>query len=676
MELKYLVDTETFDETLDEETREIAKLIDTLKEMALVDKRAGVPTIVEFDQQLQELYPKRKELDEKSRKLKETLANQDNFIDRELELNDEQELLHTKKDINELLLQQSQYQAEKVPYTSKKSLITKNIAEAESEVKRLSNLNRDDFKDAIDVYNEGIAKDQEELAALENTIRKYDDLIAEINRKLLPLNKKKEDLEHKLETPYLYIDTIKKNEVEKEYESVTSKLAEIDVAIGTITNHPVYLASTARIPLKSNGFEILKNIINQLTNLATKVPHMDTPESEISTLDEKKATLIKERDKAYREKQNSNGLVKPLDTRKDSFTYDEEELENSINEWLAKTHDKQNTLVSEAKKVLEDKNRLAEELDYRRKLKAEDTKTETLKETKILTDIKTAYDQVYDSYIQEITAYQNVIESLNNILSNELNALKESYSTDLATRITASLDTLKEHKISFLGTKSRIDQEVEKLMMEVVGIDHRKKFSNSPSEIEEQLNTKIANLQTKFDAKMHTFFAPEKEEKEDDIIKPVFAKDNKPDLEEESPLPMEEVPIIDLNDDTYTSSPVAEYFGTEEEKEPPKEETPLTYVHEPVQEFFGEPKTEEEPNIATGTIPVFNPVNEEKKVPDLESGEPIKVTDVQELGIKADEDKGKQADFTTIIPQADVPKEEVDLSELDRIINGSVGRGR
>ena len=80
MELKYLVDPETFDKTLNEESRAIAELIDTLKEMALVDKRAGIPTILEFDSKLQELYPKRKELDEKVRELKNVLAKPEEFL--------------------------------------------------------------------------------------------------------------------------------------------------------------------------------------------------------------------------------------------------------------------------------------------------------------------------------------------------------------------------------------------------------------------------------------------------------------------------------------------------------------------------------------------------------------------------------------------------------------------
>ena len=120
MELKYLVDPETFDKTLDEESREIATLIDTLKDMALVDKRNGIPTIVEFDRKLQELYPKRKELDERQRELKSILSNSDFFIDRELELGDEQELLRIKKDIAELIKQKTRYENEKKPYLRNK----------------------------------------------------------------------------------------------------------------------------------------------------------------------------------------------------------------------------------------------------------------------------------------------------------------------------------------------------------------------------------------------------------------------------------------------------------------------------------------------------------------------------------------------------------------------------
>lgn len=698
MELKYLVDPETFDKTLNEESREIAALIDTLKDMALIDKRKGIPTIAEFDHRLQELYPKKKELDEKVRELKNVLSKPEEFfLDRELELSDEQELLRITKDISELESQKSSYEDEKKPHLRRRESLKKDIDYYMHEVDRLEEISKETFKDAIDTYNVIISEDDKNLEETEETLRKYDGLIAEINRKLLPLNKKKDDLEKKLQNKLGYIDHIKKSEVEKEFNRISKELTDIEVEIGNISSHPVYLAATARYSLKSMASDALplKNIIRQLADLARKGPHMDTPQADIEKLEEEKNRLIKERDRAYKEKQNSNGLVKPLETRINSFSYSEEEFATSLKTWLESAKDKQAELTAEIKKVLEDKNRLAEELDYRKNLKPEEVKPEVLKETSTLEEVKSSYDKAYDAYLNELTLYQNLTNAINNVLNSEIATLETSYDSSLNEDLQATLDSLKEHKISFLGTKSRIDQEVEELMMEVVGIDYRKKFESSPSEVEESLNEKIDALQAKVDEQMHTFFAPKssaeepKEEVKETETRKFFdlEEDDKDKVKDEEPeVPtaidsVEEVPVIDLQ--ATVSEPILEPALGDEPGYVPKEE-PTTYVHEPVGEYFGSPEPVDDDLVKTSEIPVFNPTvapeepSKEKDKPDLESGEMLKVTDVQELGVATTEEKDRQADFTTIIPQ-DGPKPDdgdgIDFSEIDDILS-SVGRGR
>ena len=687
MELKYLVDPETFDKTLNEESRAIAELIDTLKDMALVDKRAGVPTILEFDSKLQELYPKRKELDEKVRELKNVLAKPEEFfLDRELELSDEQELLRITKDIAELESQKSSYEDEKKPHLRRQESLRKDIDYYMHEVDRLEEISPETFKDAIDTYNVIITEDDKNLEETEESLRKYDGLIAEINRKLLPLNKKKDDLEKKLQNRSSYIDHIKKAEIEKEFKRISKELNEIEDEIKNISSHPVYLASTARYSLKGIGSDPLplKNIIKQLADIARRGPHMDTPQADIASLDEKKEHLVKERDRAYREKQNSNGLVKPLETRINNFVYGEEDFTTTLKTWLDSAKNKQDELTSEIKKVLEDKNRLAEEIAYRKKLKPEDTKPEMLRETSTLEQVKVSYDRAYNAYLNELTLYQNLIKTINNVLNNEIATLEESYNTSLNEDLQSTVDSLKEHKISFLGTKSRIDKEVDELMMEVVGIEHRKKFENSPSEIETIINEKIDALQAKFDEQMHTFFAPKADaekikEAEPDITSPVAPKEDEEDYKDLiAPTSLEEIPVIDLQ-----AATTSDHMGEPTINGEPgyiKEEKP-TYTHEPVGEYFGEVEAADDTMVKTSEIPAFNPIDEvvskEEETPDLESGEPLRVTGVQELGVTSEEEQARPADFTTIIPQdAPAPDDGVDFSELDSILNGSVGRGR
>ena len=640
-ELKYLVDTNKILESLNEEEQAIAVLIDTLKEMALVDRR-DVPTIAELDLRLQNLYPKKQELQDKISDLERKLNNAETLTDKKAKLNDAGESLRIDEAIEEITKLRTQYLKELEPLISQKQRLENQISNLSYDIEEYSKPGNDLLHNLVDSKINDRQKKEAELEELKTKTVGYEDLLSDLDIKEKPLLQQKSVLEEKLTKEDGYVDKVKQHQLTDELNEYRNNLSEINVEIGKVLNNPIYLAAVAYEQLRNHSLEPLKNIINQLVSLANEIPYMDTLESDISTLDGIEKESISERNRSYRERKSTSVITKVLKERLSNINFDQTELEKSLLESYD-TLEKKLEVVSQALETIDTETRRLEieiscrEIDFKPDTEQDKIKNED--EIKHLQEELETAKKLFSSYMDEyksLKAERKAIKDVLGIMSNLKLLNNDEIKADLEAKVTA----FEGLNIPSLVRKSEIDKKVEELTNAVIGIKHRKKFNSSPKEISDELNKKLKALQNQREAEIRAGLG----------LDTKYQENINPKVPEEEPVVVEEVPVVNLSNEEVVD------YGMDGK------------VNNP----FGEPVPAELED--TMEVPGFNPLDATAPQPVVSSSdtlgdELVKVVSMEPVGAKESE-KDHQASFEDIIPKEEVTTTEPNFADLDSFLNG------
>lgn len=672
--LRYLVDTEKFDKTLGEDSKKIANLIDTLKEMALVDRRAGkVPTILELERKLQQLYPRKKELENRVAALTAELNDIDGLVDRKAKLSDQQKLVSIEEELDDVKALIDKYSSEQEPLFSKQQLLSTELNNLEAHLNRVRSLKEEGLQTTEANVSAQYNEKKKKLEEVNKDIAKYDEMKNKLHEKESDLRRQEQDLQEKLTSNANYIDEDKQYNVNEKLKQCQEELTNTDVEIGNILSHPVYLASVSRISLKSYEPSALRNVIKQLVAAANKVPHMDTPEAKKETLDELEKELTSERNKSYREKKSTNVITKIIKERLDNLSFDQTELEATLQEALANLEKEQKDLAETINGVDSELHRIEEEILYRETEYKPETEQDKIKNELECKNLQEQYNiatEIEASYLDKLELLKAEIKTLSDVVGVMSN-LKLLDNDNFRERLNANLEECENVSIPSLVKKSAIDEKVEALMNEVMGIKHRKLFNASPREVQEKIEKLLEKLENTREQDMENFFAPQEE----------------PQVEAEEPVELDEIPVIDLNltDDEVRDAIDAIKKDNNEivkenldvVKEDNNKNKKDDYGFDVTEPAFAAPVVDV-PSEEPIEVPSFNPldatrpqpvVSEEVTASNIEEG-PIKVISMEPVDTKTSE-KDHQASFEDVIPKEVVATETPDFAELDRVLNGN-----